>query len=299
MPWELDYALLSFIQLKKSHYYIDKEYATVKVEAVLNCSDYHIDWTKTQLPESLFRNKFNDLAALLVDYEYNPVIINEGQYGIITAQKDSYEPDVDYYINLTQDFYFSETLLATMIESTKHITNKYFVVTPEITKKWDSSWDEITNSDYITTPYSDWDKVDAFDVRHKLKTSEPSFSLYPTQRSKWAQWLDLYNKAFYEDFAPIQDGMKGYGAWDWYTLMLTEYAKSKGVDFQEYLIRGQIATEYGTGPLKGREFGGYYKKYFHIIEEHNTKAQRAYFESNMQNYLEIGTKELYRKGIIC
>jgi hypothetical protein len=91
--------------------------------------------------------------------------------------------------------------------------------------------------------------------------------------------------------------MKGYGAWDWYTLMLTEYAKSKGADFQEYLIRGQVITEYGTGPLKNKEFGGYYKKYFKVIEEHNTKHQRAYFESNMQNYINHGIKELHRKNI--
>jgi hypothetical protein len=298
MGWEIDYALLAFTQLKKSHYYIDKEYANVKIEAVLNCSSHHIDWDKTSLPKKLFIDKFNTLGALLCDYDYKPVIINEGQYGIITAQKDSYEADVDYYINLTQDFYFGETLLSTMIESTKHIKNKYFVVTPEITKKWDHTWDEITSPDYMSIPYTDWDKVDIFDVRNKSKAADQIFSLYPTQRSKWAQWLDLYNKAFYEDFAPIQDGMKGYGAWDLYTLHLTEYAKSKGADFQEYLIRGQVIGEYGTGPLKGKEFGGYYKKYFHVIEGHNTKAQRMYFESNLQNYLNEGVNNLYKKGII-
>ena len=41
-------------------------------------------------------------------------------------QKESYESDIDYYINITQDMYFSETLLASLIESTKHIKNKYY-----------------------------------------------------------------------------------------------------------------------------------------------------------------------------
>ena len=43
--------------------------------------------------------------------------------------------------------------------------------------------------------------------------------------------------------------MKGYGAWDWYTLMLTEYAKSKGAEFQQYVLRGQTIFEYPVGPL--------------------------------------------------
>ena len=211
-------------------------------------------------------------------------------------QKASYEPDVDYYINITQDMYFSETLLASMIEATKHIKNKYFIVTPEIYKMWDKSWDEITNEKYLNIPYEDWNKADIFDIRYELKTSGNEMSLYPTQRSKWAWWFDLYSKEFYEDFAPVQEDMKGYGAWDWYTLMLTEYAKNKGADFQQYLLRGQTIFEYPIGPLKARGFTGYYKDYFNIRV--GTGEQRQQFEANMQSYLEKGIKHLQQKGII-
>jgi hypothetical protein len=211
-------------------------------------------------------------------------------------QKASYEPDVDYYINITQDMYFSETLLASMIEATKHIKNKYFVVTPEIYKMWDGTWDEITNPKYLNVPYEDWSKADIFDIRHDLKTDSGEMSLYPTQRSKWAWWLDLYNKAFYEDFAPVQEDMTGYGAWDWYTLMLTEHAKSKGADFQQYLLRGQTIFEYPIGPLKARGFTGYYKDYFDI--KVGAPEQRKIFESKMQQYLNEGIKQLELKKII-
>ena len=37
MPWEIDFALISFMQLKKSKYYIDPE-VNVKITAVLNMS---------------------------------------------------------------------------------------------------------------------------------------------------------------------------------------------------------------------------------------------------------------------
>lgn len=296
MPWEIDFALISFMQLKKSKYYIDPSFK-IKITAVLNMSSYLIDWDNTKLPKELFKQKFKDLGALLIDYEYDPVIIeNDSIYGILDMQKDSYESDIDYYINITQDMYFSETLLASMLEATKHISNKYYVVTPEIYKMWDSSWDEIVNPEYLNIPYSEWDKADIFDIRYNLKTSDPSFSLYPTQRSKWAWWLDLYNKAFYEDFAPVQEDMKGYGAWDWYTLMLTEHAKTKGADFQEYLLRGQTIFEYPIGPLKKRGFTGYYKDYFAI--KITPQDQRKVFESNMNLYLQRGVQNLHDKKII-
>ena len=296
MPWEIDFALISFMQLKKSKYYINPE-VNVKITAVLNMSDYLINWDNTKLPKELFKQKFKDLGALLINYEYDPVIIEGDQiYGILDMQKASYEPDVDYYINITQDMYFSETLLASMIEATKHIKNKYFVVTPEIYKMWDGTWDEITNPKYLNIPYEDWSKADIFDIRHDLKTDSGEMSLYPTQRSKWAWWLDLYNKAFYEDFAPVQEDMTGYGAWDWYTLMLTEHAKSKGADFQQYLLRGQTIFEYPIGPLKARGFTGYYKDYFDI--KVGAPEQRKTFESKMQQYLNEGIKQLELKKII-
>ena len=296
MPWEIDFALISFMQLKKSKYYIDPE-VNVKITAVLNMSDYLINWDNTKLPKELFKQKFKDLGALLIDYEYEPIIIEGDKlYGILDMQKTSYEPDVDYYINITQDMYFSETLLANMIEATKHIKNKYFVITPEIYKMWDHTWDEITNEKYLNVPYEDWSKADIFDIRYDLKTDSGEMSLYPTQRSKWAWWLDLYSKAFYEDFAPVQEDMVGYGAWDWYTLMLTEHAKSKGADFQQYLLKGQTIFEYPIGPLKARGFTGYYKDYFDI--KVGAPEQRKTFESKMQQYLNEGIKQLEIKKII-
>jgi len=296
MPWEIDFALISFMQLKKSKYHIDPLF-NVRITAVLNMSEYLIDWDNTKLPKELFKQKFKDLGALLIDYDYELIIIEGDEiYGILDMQKASYEKDINYYINITQDMYFSETLLASMLEATKHISNKYYVITPEIYKMWDSSWDEIVNPKYLNVPYDDWSKVDIFDIRYNLKTSEPSLSLYPTQRSKWAWWLDLYNKAFYEDFAPIQENMKGYGAWDWYTLMLTENAKLKGADFQEYLLRGQTIFEYPVGPLKKRGFTGYYKDYFTI--KVTPQDQRKIFESQMGDFLNVGMKNLYDKKII-
>jgi hypothetical protein len=90
--------------------------------------------------------------------------------------------------------------------------------------------------------------------------------------------------------------MKGYGAWDWYTLLLTEHAKSKGADFQQYVLKGQTIYEYPIGPLKARGFTGYYKDYFDI--KVNATDQRTVFESKMQQYLNHGIEQLKIKNII-
>jgi hypothetical protein len=295
MPYEIDYALLSYAQLKKSRYHIPDD-VEIEIDTVMNCSNYLIDWDKTRLPKDFFTQKFNDLEILLKDYKVNSKIYEGDEcYGLLDMQRDSY-CDADYYINITPDMYFSEHLLALMIESTKVIKNKYYVVTPEIHKMWDHTWDEITNQRYMDVPYAEWNSTDVYDIRHHMKTDDAEVRLEPTQRSKWAWWLDLYNKAFYEDFAPVQDDWFGYGPWDWWSLMLTEHAKEKGVDFQEYVLRGQTIFEYPIGSLKGKGFVSYHKDFMHL--RGNAPQQRERFEANMGLYLERGIKHLQNKGIL-
>ena len=115
MPYEIDYALLSYTQLKKSRYHIPDN-IDIEIDTVMNCSDYLIDWDKTILPKQFFTQKFNDLEILLKDYKVNSKIYEGDKcYGLLDMQRDSY-CGADYYINITPDMYFSEHLLALMLE---------------------------------------------------------------------------------------------------------------------------------------------------------------------------------------
>jgi hypothetical protein len=296
MPWQIDYALLTNIQLKKSKYYLGSD-IEITIDSHLNLSEHLIDWENSQLPQEFFIHKYNDLAALLKDYKHNSIIYDgKENYGLLDMQKIAYGEEFDYYIPVCPDIYFSEHLLFSLIESAKSVNNKYTVITPEIYKMWDHTWDEITNPKYLSVPYGDWDKGDIFDVRYDLKTSNDELYLDPTASSKWAIWFDIYNKAFYEDLCPVHDDWTGYGPWDWYSLMLSDFAKSKGVDFQQYVLRGQTIFEYQTGPLKERDFTNYYKDFIKV--KIGAKEQRDKFEANMQLYLKKGVQYLYDKNIL-
>jgi len=73
MPWEIDYALMSFTQFKKSKYYLDPN-DRVKIDTFLNLSNYIIDWDNSKLPKEFFIQKYKDLQNLLCDYEHTPFI---------------------------------------------------------------------------------------------------------------------------------------------------------------------------------------------------------------------------------
>jgi hypothetical protein len=298
MPWEIDYALLSFVQLKKSKYYIPKN-INITIDSVLNLSSFQINWNESLLPKDFFVQKYNQISALLKDYNHNKKIYEGDKlYGHLDLQRECISTETDYYISICPDMYFSEYLLTYLIDSATQIQNKYFVITPEISKLWDYTWDEITSPQYMNIPYDRWDMVDTFDIRYTNKANNQEASLTTVQKSKWAGWFDLYNKQFYEELCPIENNWSGYGPWDWYSLILTEYVKSKGIDFQQYLLRGETVFEYSVGPLKGENINGFSKYYKDMLVLNNIPNQRQQFESRMQEYLQKGIQQLKEKNIL-
>jgi hypothetical protein len=296
MPWEIDYALLTFTQLKKSKYYLSKD-INITIDSVLNLSSYVIDWEKSPLSKDFFIKKYDALSLLLKDYNHNKKVYKGNNlYGHLDNHRESVGEEFDYYIAIAPDMYFSEHLLYYLCESVKNIKNDYFVLTPQISKLWDSTWDEITDPNYLNIDYNNWDKVDTFDIRYNLKNQDQDINLYPTKNNKWAGWFDLYSKAFYEDLAPIHQDWRGYGPWDWYSMMLSQYAKQNGVDFQQYLLKGQTIFEYSVGPLK--EINGFSQYYKDMLVLNDTPNQRKQFESKMNEYLNKGVQMLKQKNIL-
>ena len=60
MPWDIDYALLMFTQLKKSKYYLPKE-VNIVLDIELNLTSYLYNWEESRIPKYFFIYKFNDL----------------------------------------------------------------------------------------------------------------------------------------------------------------------------------------------------------------------------------------------
>ena len=295
MPWELDYALLSFTQLKKSKYYLDDK-DKIYIDVTLNLSSYIINWEESKIPKEFFINKFKSLQPLLKDYICRFKIYDKNElYGGLNTQIEATEDHIDYYIVLNPDMYFSENLLSILIEGSKSVSNKYFTITPQIPKLWDNTWDTISHPNWNGIPHKDWDKLDTYDIRYFMKNITDGIRLTPIDTHKWASWMDLYNKNTWIDFWMHHKDWVGYGPCDWYTMILTQYAKNNGVDFQQYILENQLTCEYEIGPLKDKNFSKYYKD---MLVLNNIPNQREQFETKMQEYLNEGIQYLKNKNII-
>jgi hypothetical protein len=298
MPWDIDYALLMFTQLKKSKYYLPED-VNIVLDIELNLTSYLYNWEESKLSKDYFIDKFNTLILLLSDYKVNTFIYEGNElYGHFNHQKKFISPETDYYMGICPDIYFSEYVLTYMIEAAKQITNKYFVITPQISKVGDDDWDRIVNPKYLDIPYSDYLEVDIFDIRFNNKNDNQEVGLKPITQSKFAGWCDLYSKSFYEELCPVQDDWSGYGPWDYYSMVISDYCKSKGVDYQQYLLQGETIWMYPSGPLLKNNTNGFTQYYRDRLKTNDIPNQRKEFENNLNKYINKQINYLKEKNII-
>jgi hypothetical protein len=290
MPWEIDQAYITIDKLKKSIYYIDPN-DKIYIDTALNLSDSIIDWEKSSLPKEYFIEKYKILDNILKEkFIHKPFIFEgEGVYGHLNLQKTIIQSEIDYYVGICPDIDFSEHLLYYLIESSKQISNEYFILTPQIFKSWDSSWDILVNEKFKDIPYGKCIDIDTPEIRHQcLDLDTPNIKFI--NQFKFAGWLDLYNKNFYEKLIPTLNEWEGYGPWDLYSMNVCNIAKQYGVDVQQYVLENQVIWFNDVGCLRNfEEYGGdgqlklLYKKFLTL--KLGRQEQRMYIDKNMTLYL--------------
>jgi hypothetical protein len=286
MPWEIDYCLILFDTLARARELTTQRY---RIDVALNLSNYHIDWSESKLDKEYFSEKMEYYSKLLSRFDEVNVTVYDGDdnYGHLDLQKNVVRPDNDYYIGITPDQLFDKSVLSLMEQSVESIQEKYFVLVAEIPRLWDTSWDIISNHRFDNTPRNDDGSYNflAIDRYEALSTIDK----YPVQLQrvngvKYAGWFDLYNKAFYEELAPVPADWTGYGQWDLYSMLMVSniYRTKYPLDFAQYKLTNAVTTsiEYSNW-----EYGKNREIYHKRLAVKKTENQREYYDAHMSEYL--------------
>ena len=247
-PYEIDNYQTFIHQLRRNLNYIDDE---IIFSPYLNLSTYFYDWRNSKLKSDFFVNRFNELNNIVKDeceldstVNYDDKIL--GAFSYKTMFLNKYKDEVDAFIWFDSDMIFPDNTIHMLIASYKaDDMSKYCIVTPQIHRLWDTTWDVLVNKDYINIPASH-DNYFGFDGYSLYKNNDWDVFLDTNkQRFKFASgWCNLLSANLFRDLIDFTYDLGHYGPDDTFIMNLLDYYKfNKGKDISQYIVRNVVVTE--------------------------------------------------------
>lgn len=154
LPHEIDDLETILTQLRRASKYLSGNHEWVLDVSMCIANDM-VDWKRSALPKSYFIDKLLKLSAHS-DWCAKYFTASEDIKGCVSHRKHTLETQetADYYIWLDTDIVFDEKTLSYMEETLIAINDvyPYTIITPEIVRVSDSTWDCLVNEKYLTKP---------------------------------------------------------------------------------------------------------------------------------------------------
>lgn len=151
LPYEIDDLEKTLTQLKIASNYTSNNIEWV-IDVTMGMSNELIDWKKSSIPKQYFIDKFMKLSAH-TDWCIKTFRLSDEINGCVSQRRfTTLEYNhADFFIWLDTDIIFDERTLA-YFESVLPIVSQqtpYSIITPEIVKVWDNTWDCLVNDEFI------------------------------------------------------------------------------------------------------------------------------------------------------
>jgi hypothetical protein len=221
-------------QLKVASQYISNLKVTTNI--ILNLNPEIIKWDTSKLSKEFIISKFNHILTKF-DWCNNLVDVNDTtQYwGYLEqrAQASTKHPGYDGYILLDPDMILDDYVFYGLESALEVIQDEEFIVSPQMYKFWDSSWNIISYNK--TNLNFDVDQFDPYSIK---SIEKEEIKLKPNKQIKFAGgWFNYISKTLYEKIN-WPDGVKGYGPEDTYTAFV---ATKRGAT--QYIMEGIVVQE--------------------------------------------------------
>ena len=239
LPHEIDQLEQTLIGLKKCSTRTNKEYL---VEVVLNCN--LTNWEESTLPQRFFVDKLRDLENLTKSWaEVNFYADFDNKIlGCTDPRRNCTQYDTEATIWLDVDIIFSDTILAHLESAIDGMEKDYYVITPEITKLWDDSWDVITNEKSL----KNYVKPERYFDRDPYISSGLKGEVYlkPINTFKWGGgWFTCISSKLVEKIK-LPKEMGHYALDDTFLMVCYKNLKRLGLlDITQYVMVNEVIIE--------------------------------------------------------
>jgi len=279
LPQEIDWFEWQSKQLKQGSYYLDND-DKVLIDVTLNLN--LVKWEESKIPKEYFIEKFNNIKKLYDWADTNFIIDNDNIcLGCNDKRRDSINKSIsDNIIYLDADLIFNPYILKYSIDSAKIIEDEYYIVSPQIPKMWDNTWDSLVNKEFVNLLPSH-ENYKSFDA-YKISNVFNDFNLkYNNTFKMGGGWFNLISTNLLK-YIKIPESLGPYGLDDTFIIECAKLMKNQNYHINQYIIENMIVAE----NLKYRD--NLYEKYLKVIDMKDDfrKNSHEVFTNEVSNFWE-------------
>jgi hypothetical protein len=248
LPYEIDNLQTTLYNLRRN-YAITSGQHEFGFDITLCLSDELTGW-EFSLPKSYFEDKFSQITEKLCDWatpqsikiEYGNSIL-----GCVSQRRHSLKflDKYDFTMWLDNDMFFGDYLLSyvgTSVNMLLENGTEYFVLTPQITRQWDETWDVLVNKNLLNRQLNDNLTADMFDLG---LTPLGNVGLRPIDSFKAAGgWCTVISNDLLE-LTGIPESFGHYGLEDTYVLICADLLRrmNRKEKPQQFVIDNLVVGE--------------------------------------------------------
>ncbi len=249
LPYEIDDLENTLNQLKKASYYIDKKIDWC-LDVTMCLADDMVDWNHSSLPKKFFEDKLLKLLST-TDWCTKNIQTSTEIKGCVSQRRFSLEKhrEADYFIWLDTDIIFDERTLFYLEQGMKG-TNKDFlnsIITPEIVRVWDNTWDCIVNEQFLDKPLDYQKTNDPYKdsgIKGDISVVPVNNSNSPQSRFKFAGgWFTCISGKLLNRIG-VPDSFAHYGYEDTFLMVGSEkLVREQNEQIHQFKIKNLVVCE--------------------------------------------------------
>ena len=251
MPNELDDLERVLVDLNRASKHISGDNYEFYIS--LSVDDYLVDWANSKIDKQFFIDKFNSLKPLTDWASISTFQMRDEILGALSNKIYAHKEckSATHFIWLDTDMCFDEKILHYMEQSVNVIQtttdfDKY-LITPEIVKYWDTTWDCLVNEKYINypldycktnNPFIDCGEVGDIGIETVMNDVQGQ------PKTKFgAGWFTLLSKQLL-DAIPLPESMGHYGPDDTFLMWGIEKLNTIGKGWiYQFKLKNYIVCE--------------------------------------------------------
>jgi hypothetical protein len=154
-----------------------------------------------------------------------------------------YKDQIDAFIWFDSDIIFPDDTLFMLINSFEQVYPKTCIISPQIPRLWDTTWDVIVNDKYmdVSPSHENYLNFDGYDLYSQLDEKQ---LIENTSNTKFAAgWCTLLSSDLFKKYIKFSENLGHYGIDDTFIMYAVDIYKQKGNNIKQFIINNLVITE--------------------------------------------------------